>query len=241
MNLTFFDVRLAFKVLDQVAMENNQSEYTFTEEMIHAATHGAGVILSIVGLWWMLHFSIQSTDPWQIVASWAYGVSLITLFLSSTLYHGLHASPHRHLFKLLDHCAIYLLIAGTATPFLVVAIRTHIGLWLFGAMWLLAALGILIKIRFRHQYPKLSLASYLLMGWLMVIVTPQLLNAIGASGIAWLVAGGMCYTIGALFYMAKKMPYSHAIWHIFVLAGAFCHFLAVLHVFPEHQALATIG
>ena len=108
-------------------------------------------------------------------------------------------------------------------------------------MWLLAALGILIKIRFRHQYPKSSLDSHLLMGWLMVIVTPQLLNAIGASGIAWLVAGGMCYTIGALFYMAKKMPYSHAIWHIFVLAGAFCHFLAVLHVFPEHQALATIG
>ena len=222
-------------------MENRQSEYTLTEEMIHAATHGAGVILSIVGLWWMLHFSVQSTDPWQVVASCAYGASLISLFLSSTLYHGLHASPHRHVFKLLDHCAIYLLIAGTATPFLVVAMRTHTGLWLFGAMWLLAALGILIKIRFRHRYPKLSLASYLLMGWLMVIVTPQLLDAIGVSGMTWLVAGGLCYTIGALFYMAKKMPYSHAIWHIFVLAGALCHFLAVLHVFPVHQALATSG
>jgi hemolysin III len=142
---------------------------------------------------------------------------------------------------LFDHCAIYLLIAGTATPLLIVGMRTGNGLWLFGGMWLLAALGILSKIWFRHRYPKLSLASYLLMGWLMVIVTPQLLDAIGVSGMLWLVAGGACYTIGALFYMAKQMPFSHAIWHFFVLAGAVCHFIAVLYVFPVNGTLATSG
>lgn len=219
-------------------MEKIQSEYTVTEERIHAATHAVGIILGAVGLWWMLRISVEASDPWRIVASSMYGASLISLFLTSTLYHGLHTSPRRHLFKLLDHCAIYLLIAGTVTPFLIVAMRTDTGLWLFGAIWLLAALGVLSKIRFRHRYPKLSLASYLLMGWLIVIVAPQMLDAIGAKGMVWLVAGGACYTIGALFYIAKKMPYSHAIWHLFVLAGALCHLLAaVFYVFPVQQTL----
>jgi hemolysin III len=222
-------------------MQQKQSEYTVMEERIHAASHGAGVILSIAGLWWMLRLSLEASDPWRIVASCVYGASLIALFLTSTLYHGLHTSPRRQLFKLFDHCAIYLLIAGTATPLLIVGMRTGNGLWLFGGMWLLAALGILSKIWFRHRYPKLSLASYLLMGWLMVIVTPQLLDAIGVSGMLWLVAGGACYTIGALFYMAKQMPFSHAIWHFFVLAGAVCHFIAVLYVFPVNGTLATSG
>jgi hemolysin III len=181
----------------------------------------------------MLQLSIAVSDPWRIVASSVYGVSLIAMFSTSTLYHGLHTSKRRQLFKLLDHCAIYLLIAGTATPFLLVAMQTDIRWWLFAAMWSLAALGILSKLWVGHRHPRLSLASYLLMGWLMVFVVPQLLDAIGSSGLAWVVAGGLCYTVGAAFYMAKRIYLHHAIWHFFVLAGAACHFLAVIrHVLP---------
>ena len=201
--------------------------------MVHAVSHGGGLILSIAGLAWMLNLSIGVSDPWRIIASSIYGASLISLFLTSTLYHGLHASPHRHLFKLLDHCAIYLLIAGTSTPFLIVAMRTDIGWWLFGAMWTLAAAGILSKLWFGHRFPRLSLAGYLLMGWLMVIVAPELMDAIGANGMTWLVAGGLCYSVGAGFYAAKHMYFHHVIWHFFVLAGAACHFLAVVwYVLP---------
>jgi len=170
------------------------------EEIVHAVSHGVGLILSIAGLSWMLNISTDASDPWRIVASSLYGASLISLFLTSTLYHGLHASPHKHLFKLLDHCAIYLLIAGTSTPFLLVAMRTDTAWWLFGAMWALAAAGILTKLWHGHRYPRLSLASYLLMGWLIVIVAPQMTDAIGANGMAWLVAGGLCYSVGAVFY-----------------------------------------
>jgi len=223
-------------------MHIKQPQYTLAEEFVHAVSHGAGVILSIAGLSWMLYLSIGTADPWRIVASVVYGVSLISLFLASTLYHSLHASPHKHVFKLLDHCAIYLLIAGTYTPFQLVAMRTDTGWWLFGAIWSLATAGILTKLWFRHRYPRLSLAGYLLMGWLVVIAAPQIVDAIGTNGIAWLVAGGLSYTVGTVFYMAKRMSYSHAIWHFFVLAGGVCHFLAVIwYVLPVREALQTGG
>lgn len=217
-------------------MHHTQSDYTLAEELAHALTHGAGVILSIAGLSWMLYLSIEAADPWRIVASCVYGVSLIALFLSSTLYHGLHRSERRHLYKLLDHCAIYLLIAGTYTPFLIVAMRSNTGWWLFGAIWALATAGILTKLWLRHRYPRLSLLSYLFMGWLIVFAAPQIADAIGPNGMAWVVAGGLSYTVGVAFYMAKKLTYSHAIWHLFVLAGGICHFLAVVwYVLPVRQ------
>jgi hemolysin III len=227
---------------EQITVENTQSQYTLAEEFVHAVSHGAGVILSIAGLSWMLYLSIGAADPWRIVGSCVYGASLISLFLASTLYHGLHTSPQRHLFKLLDHCAIYLLIAGTYTPFLLVAMRTDIGWWLFGAVWSLATAGILTKLWFRHRYPRLSLVSYLLMGWLIVIAAPQLADAVGARGMAWLIGGGVCYTVGAVFYKAKRLSFNHAIWHLFVLAGGACHFLAVVwYVLPVRQALPISG
>ncbi len=201
--------------------------------MIHAVSHGGGLILSIAGLLWMLDLSIGASDPWRVIASSIYGASLISLFLTSTLYHGLHTSPHRRLFKLLDHCAIYLLIAGSSTPLLTVAMRTSTGWLLFGIMWALAAIGILSKLWHGNRYPRVSLAGYLIMGWLLVFVVPELTDAIGANGMAWLIAGGLCYTVGAAFYAAKKMYFHHVIWHFFVLAGAACHFLAVVwYVLP---------
>jgi len=208
-------------------------EYTVLEEVLHAITHGVGVLLSILGLTWMLYLSIGAADPWRIVASSIYGASLITLFLASTVYHGMYASRHREIFKLLDHCAIYLLIAGTYTPFLLVAMRTNTGWWMFGTIWALATAGILKKLWFRHRYPKIALASYLVMGWLAVIAAPQLAAVIGANGVAWLVAGGLLYSIGAIFYVAKRIPFNHAVWHLFVLGGGLCHFLGIVwHVLP---------
>lgn len=207
--------------------------YSVLEEVLHASTHGAGVLLSIVGLSWMLYLSINAADPWRIVASSIYGTTLIALFLASTVYHGFHNSRHRDLFKLLDHCAIYLLIAGTYTPFLLVAMRTNTGWWLFGTVWALATAGIVKKLWFRHRFPRVALASYLVMGWLIVIAAPQVAAAIGSDGMAWLIAGGLCYTFGAVFYVADRMPFNHTVWHVFVLGGGICHFLGVVwYVLP---------
>jgi hemolysin III len=190
----------------------------------------------------MLSVSIDTAEFRRIVASSLYGASLIALFLTSTLYHGLHLSPKKHVFKLLDHCSIYLLIAGTYTPFLIVAMRTDAGWWLFGAVWALAAAGSLTKLWHGHRYPRLSLASYLVMGWLVVFVAPQISDAIGARGMAWLIAGGLCYSVGAIFYAAKRMYFHHVIWHLFVLAGAACHFLAVIwYVLPVSGVLPASG
>ena len=208
-------------------------EYSVVEEITHAVTHGIGVILSIAGLSWMLYVSIVASDAWRIVASAVYGTTLIALFLASTVYHSMYASRHREVFKLLDHCAIYLLIAGTYTPFLLVAMRSDTGWWLFGTVWALATAGIVKKLWFRHRFPKLSLASYLVLGWLIVVAAPQMAEAIGPNGMAWLVAGGISYSVGAIFYALERMPFNHAVWHIFVLAGGVCHFFGVaLHVLP---------
>ncbi len=219
---------------DDLMSRSHQMEYSVLEEIIHAITHGVGVILSIAGLSWMLYVSISAADPWRIAASSIYGATLITLFLASTVYHSMYASRHREIFKLLDHCAIYLLIAGTYTPFLLVAMRTDTGWWLFGTIWALATAGIIKKLWFRHRFPKIALASYLVMGWLVVVAAPQVANAIGPNGMAWLVAGGISYSVGAVFYALDRLPFNHAVWHVFVLAGGVCHFLSIVwHVLPS--------
>ncbi len=208
-------------------------EYSVGEEIVHALTHGLGVILSIAALSWMLYVSIGAADPWRIAASSIYGATLIMLFLASTVYHSMYASRHREIFRLLDHCAIYLLIAGTYTPFLLVAMRTDTGWWLFGTIWALATAGIVKKLWFRHRFPKIALASYLAMGWLAVAAAPQIADAIGANGMAWLIAGGVSYSVGAVFYALDRIPFNHAVWHVFVLAGGLCHFLSIAwHVLP---------
>ncbi len=219
-------------------MQKEPATHTLLEELLHAITHGAGVILSIAGLSWMLFVAIGTTDPWRIVASSVYGLSLIGLFLASTIYHGLPQSRHRPLFRLLDHCAIYVLIAGSYTPFLLVSMRTTTGWWLFGTIWTLATAGVVTKLWFRHRFPRLSLVGYLVMGWLVVVAAPQVVDAVGTRAMAWLVAGGICYSVGAVFYVAERIAYNHAIWHLFVLAGGVCHFLAVVwHVLPLEQVV----
>lgn len=214
-------------------MVDADHNFTLAEEIAHAITHGAGVLLSIAGLTWMLYLAIETADPWRIGASAIYGSCLIALFLASTVYHALHRSRHRHVYKVLDHCAIYLLIAGTYTPFMLVALRSNGGGWLFGTIWVLATTGVITKLWFRDRFPRLVVASYLVMGWLVVIVAPQVVDAIGADGMKWLVAGGLSYTLGVAFYAADRLWFNHAIWHLFVLAGGVCHFLAVVwYVLP---------
>lgn len=216
--------------------------YTLAEEIVHVLTHGAGAILSIAGLSWMLYLSIGASDPWRITASIVYGISLIALFTASTLYHSFHSHSKRALFETLDHCAIYVLIAGTYTPFLLVAMRTGVGWALFGAIWALATAGILTQLWFKDRFPKLKLASYLLMGWLVVIAGPQVVDALGFEAIAWLAAGGIFYTVGVIFYVQKRLKFSHAVWHLFVLAGGLCHYLAVVwHVLPVNQTVIVTG
>jgi hemolysin III len=223
-------------------MQKHEYGYSVAEEAFHALSHGAGAILSIAGLSWMLFVSIEAADPWRISASVVYGISLVALFLASTVYHALHQSRHRQLFKLLDHCAIYLLIAGSYTPFLLVTMRTSTGWWLFGAIWTLATIGILSKIWFRHRFPRVALVGYLVMGWLVVVALPQVAAALGPDGMVWLVAGGLSYTVGAVFYASKRLVFSHAIWHVFVLIGGICHFLAVIwHVLPVQPEIALAG
>ncbi len=214
-------------------MQKLGNGYTLAEEIVHVITHGFGAILSIAGLSWMLYLSISIADPWRIAASVVYGLSLIALFTASAVYHSLHSHSKRHIFEVMDQCAIYILIAGTYTPFLLVAMRDSVGWALFGAIWALATAGVVTLLYFRDRYPKLILASYLVMGWLVVLVLPQIFAAVGPDAFAWLLAGGLCYTVGVVFYVRKNVVYSHAIWHVFVLAGGVCHFLAVvLHVLP---------
>ncbi len=207
--------------------------YSIKEEVFHSLSHGAGVVLGIAGLSWMLFTSIAMADPWRIAASLVYGICLILLFLASTVYHAMHASEHRPIYKLLDHCAIYLMIAGTYTPFVLIAMRNPTGWALFGAIWALAVIGIVFKIWFRERFPKLAMTGYLLMGWLVIVAAPQVAEVLSRDGMIWLVGGGLAYTVGAIFYSLESLRYNHAIWHLFVLLGGVCHFLAIaLHVLP---------
>ena len=202
-------------------------EYSRAEEIANSSSHAVGLVLSIVALPTMLLVSVQAADPWRIVASSVYGTSLIVLFLASTLYHAWPHEPVKQWLKLFDHCAIYFLIAGSYTPFLLVSMRDWVGWTLFAAIWTLALLGVIFKLWLRHRYEVFSLASYLLMGWLAVIALPRLTDAVGSDGMIWLVAGGISYSVGALFFMLDRMPFNHAVWHLFVLAGGVCHFFAV--------------
>ena len=209
------------------------NSYSLAEEIANSITHGLGALLSVAGLTLLVTFAVQQQDIWRIVSFSIYGASMIILFMASTLYHSFQNPAVKKVFKTLDHCSIFLLIAGTYTPFLLVSMRGTVGWILFGLIWGLAALGITLKIVLGPKYQKLSVATYLLMGWMIVFASKELVVSLSIDGIYWLVAGGLSYTVGVVFYLWKKLPFNHAIWHMFVLAGSMCHFFAVLlHVLP---------
>jgi hemolysin III len=199
------------------------------EELANTVTHGIGLALSIVGFVVLLVLAAMRGSAWHIVSCAIYGSTLVCLYTASTLYHAVLSPPLKRAFKVFDHSAIYLLIAGTYTPFLLVNLRGGWGWSLFGIVWGLAMAGIIFKLWFVNHFQILSTVVYLLMGWLAVIAVKPLLALVPASGLIWLLAGGLMYTAGVIFYAWKRLPYNHVIWHLFVLAGSTCHYVAVLY------------
>jgi len=211
------------------------ASYSLGEEIANSVTHGIGVAFGIVALTLLIVYGVLRGDSWSLGGGIAFGITLVLLYTGSTLYHSIPFPRARHVLKIVDHSAIYLLIAGTYTPFCIVTLRDvtvgpvqHAGWWLFTVVWTLAAVGIATEAFWAYRPRWLSVVVYLGMGWLVTIMFKPLLAALPAQGLWLLVAGGLAYTGGTVFYAVKRVPYFHMVWHLFVLAGSICHFLAVL-------------
>jgi len=198
--------------------------YSAVEEWLHALTHGLGFIGAIIALLLLLQ---RADGMLAQTASIIYGVSMMLMFLSSTLYHGISKPEYKRALKVIDHCAIYLLIAGTYTPLMLLTIKGWIGTVGLVLIWTIAIVGVSFKCFARGRFPKLSLVTYLLMGWLAVFFIYPLYHALPGEGMWLLFVGGLCYTVGVLFYIAKKRAYSHVIWHVFVALGCASHFFLI--------------
>jgi hemolysin III len=204
------------------------------EELANSILHGIGVGLAVAALAILVSRAARIGDPWRVVSFCIYGATLILLFLSSTLYHAFRHPLVKRVFRIFDHAAIYLLIAGTYTPFLLVTLRGAFGWWLFGVIWALALLGVVQASLALDKLKFFSLIAYAGMGWLIVIAYKPLLAALAAGGMFWIILGGVCYTLGIVFYVVKRIPFNHAIWHLFVIGGAASHFFAMLfYVLPR--------
>lgn len=202
--------------------------YTLAEEIANSISHGIGLVFGIVGLVLLLGQAVDTHASTLAITSYAlYGGSMILLFLASTLYHAISHPRAKIWLKKFDHCAIYLLIAGTYTPFLLVGLDSPLARGLMVVIWSLALLGILFKLTIAHRFKVLSLVTYLAMGWLSLVVIYQLATRLSPGGVTLLAVGGLVYSLGVIFYVCKRIPYNHAIWHGFVLGGSVCHFLAI--------------
>ncbi len=213
--------------LDRVPLAAKQS---LGEEIANSITHGTGVGLSIAALVILLVYSARQGDAWKTVSFSIYGATLITLYLASTLYHAIPKPGLKRFFRVLDHCSIFLLIAGTYTPVTIGVMRGAWGWTLFGVIWALAIVGVNLKIFALDRRKKLSLVIYLLMGWMIVIAIKPLLHSLEPASLMWLFIGGGCYTLGVIFFALNKLPYAHSVWHLFVLAGSIFHFFAMLEL-----------
>ena len=203
---------------------------TIIEEIANSITHGLGLGLSVAALTFLVIYATQEGDPWKIIAFSIYGASLTILYLCSTLYHSLTHSRIKAIFRRLDHAAIYLLIAGTYTPIILISLRTTWVIWMLPIVWIMAITGIYIKIFYIHRYERLSLAFYIIMGWMALIAFKPLLNSIPIESFFWIILGGIAYTAGIIFYTWHRLPFHHTIWHGFVLAGSFSHFMGMLYI-----------
>lgn len=198
-------------------------------ERFNAYTHLAGTLLAVAGLVVLIQSSLQQDDLWKLVSYTLYGITLVLLYLFSTLYHSVQG-PSKLLLRRLDHCAIFLLIAGSYTPFALVTLHGPWGWALFIVNWTLAVIGIVQELRVGRRSRKLSIAVYVVMGWMVVFAMGPLVRALPAAGMAWLVAGGLMYTGGVVFYaLDKKVRHFHGVWHLFVMAGSACHFISILY------------
>jgi hemolysin III len=208
--------------------EDGCPSYSRAEEITNSITHGIAAALSIAGLCVLLALAGSKGDPWRIVSFSIYGGSLVVLYVTSTLYHGIPTPHLKRLFRRFDHAAIFLLIAGTYTPFMLVLLRGGWGWTIFGIVWALAAFGVALKVAFTGRFEVLSLVLYLGMGWVGVAAIKPALAAIPVGGLLWMLAGGIVYSTGVIFYACDRIPWNHAIWHFFVMVGSLCHFIAIL-------------
>jgi len=205
---------------------------THAEEAASAITHGLGLVLSIVAL--VIMINVSADDPWRFAAGAIFGSTLVLLYLSSTLYHSFSGSRTKSVLQIIDHSAIYLLIAGSYTPISLVTLRGPWGWSLLGVVWSMAIAGVIIKSVMKNNREHwISTALYLLMGWLVVVAMVPLIRSMSPGGLVLLVAGGLCYTGGVAFFVWQKLKYNHAIWHLFVIAGSVCHVLAaIFYILP---------
>jgi hemolysin III len=198
------------------------------EEVVNALTHGIGAALGVAGLVVLVVVSAGMDDAWRVVSTALYGATLVQLYLASTLYHAVRNPRAKRVLQVIDHAAIYLLIAGTYTPFTLVTLRGPWGWAVFGVIWGCAAAGIAVQALFPGRFRALLTGLYVAMGWMMVVAIVPLVQRLDAGGLAWLVAGGVGYTGGVFFYAKRWFPFSHGVWHLFVLAGSACHYFAIL-------------
>lgn len=205
----------------------SSTAYSPREELANSLTHGLGALLGVAGLVLLVVASVRYGDAWHVTSTAIFGTTLVLLYTASTLYHSIPGERRKHLLRKFDHAAIFLLIAGTYTPFMLVTLRGPWGWSLFGVVWGLAATGVALKFWFAGRFRLASTLIYLGMGWLVMIALKPLLAALPRAGFVWLVAGGACYSLGTIFYLWKKLPYHHAVWHLWVLAGSVCHWVAV--------------
>ena len=204
-------------------------EYTFGEEIANGITHGIGILLALAGLIVMLYFAARYGNIWHVVSCTIFGITLIFAYTTSTLYHSIPLPGPKRILRTFDHAAIYLLIAGTYTPFVLVSLRGPWGWSLFGMVWGLALIGILQEMWLPRKTRTMSLVIYVLMGWIAVIAVAPLAAALSWAGFAWVAAGGLAYTVGIIFYVNdQKFRHWHGIWHLFVLAGSTLHYFAIL-------------
>ncbi|WP_088556326.1 PAQR family membrane homeostasis protein TrhA [Marinobacter sp. es.042] len=199
------------------------------EEWLNSATHGLGAILSVIGTAALIIGASQFGDIWKIVSFSIFGASLILLYLASALYHSARRPELKSAFKTLDHCAIFLLIAGTYTPFLLVNMRGTVGWTLFAVIWSLAITGVVLKVIFKNRFKLARVGIYIAMGWLITFASSDLVANLSETALNLTIAGGVVYTAGVAFYLADRIPYMHAIWHLFVIGGSACHFSAIYY------------
>jgi len=209
--------------------EKQNHSYSDKEEKLNIYTHGFGLLMSVFAFPFLLVKAFEFDAFWQSASLVIYGLSLLILYTASTCYHAAKNPKNRRRFNIFDHAAIYVLIAGTYTPYTLISLEGKTGWMVFGFTWLFALIGIILKLFFTGKFGKLSTIMYLLMGWQVVFAIKPLMNNLAQEGLYLLFTGGIFYTIGAVLYSIKKLPYNHAIFHVFVLVGSLCHFLSIYY------------
>jgi len=203
-------------------------EYDPLEEKLNVISHAIGLVLAVVGTVFLLMKSFALGNTMAVIGSLVFGLSMITLYAASTLYHKSSSSKREYL-RVFDHASIYLLIAGTYTPFTLVSLHGQVGWILFGVTWSFAIAGVILKLFYTGRYNLISTLMYAIMGWLIVFAIMPLIDSIGLNGFLWLLAGGIIYSLGAVFYLFDKIRFMHSVFHLFVLMGTICHFIAVYY------------